>query len=315
MVNFIRPVNLNMPSGIEVQDAKTGGDVADFNWYGLLTDWRGEPIIAPKATITENIHSYWKRVCATEYELRPAYNEVITPASVKTTTGIVNVVTAQEINAYKGSVVATYTSINTGATMTRPYSTPYAMITSSDVNNYLYLQAVQGVPNGYTYTSMGSIIYETVQVSAGTNVSYTYIASVEYTPAVIKLHDAEFVEIPHTHTDMPTFAGNSYGQVSGCWEWTMLKTIDATVTPGQFWAYYGTFGEVTANVSAATTNLTYNGNKLPANATLVQEGNTVRYDNVKSPVEYSYEIYVPVSVTYGWGTLNAKLTIKVNPVK
>ncbi len=31
MVDFIRPVNLNMPSGIAVIDAKTGGDVADFN--------------------------------------------------------------------------------------------------------------------------------------------------------------------------------------------------------------------------------------------------------------------------------------------
>ena len=44
VVNFIRPVNLNMPGEISLQDAKTGGDIANFQHNKLLTDWRGEAI-------------------------------------------------------------------------------------------------------------------------------------------------------------------------------------------------------------------------------------------------------------------------------
>ena len=45
VVNFIRPVNLNMPGEITLQDAKTGGDIANFQHNKLLTDWRGEALI------------------------------------------------------------------------------------------------------------------------------------------------------------------------------------------------------------------------------------------------------------------------------
>ena len=76
---------------------------------------------------------------------------------------------------------------------------------------------------------------------------------------------------------------------------------------------YGPFGEVKLDVTKATTNLA-NG-KLPNGATLVQEGNTVKYVNVNSPVGSEYKIFIPATVNYGWGTATSQLTILVKPVK
>ncbi len=83
---------------------------------------------------------------------------------------------------------------------------------------------------------------------------------------------------------------------------------------GQYWDYYGAFGDVSLNVNGATTNLTYNGGKLPDGATLVQTNNTVKYVNVDSPIKYTYQIFIPATVSYGWGTATATLTLTVNPV-
>ena len=59
VVNFIRPVNLNMPGEISLQDAKTGGDIANFQHNKLLTDWRGEGITAPYQESVTGSVSYW----------------------------------------------------------------------------------------------------------------------------------------------------------------------------------------------------------------------------------------------------------------
>ena len=75
--------------------------------------------------------------------------------------------------------------------------------------------------------------------------------------------------------------------------------------------YYGPSAIHDSNV---TTNLTYNGGQLPSSVTLEQVGNTVKYVNVGAPVGDSYEIYIPATVTYGWGTASTVLTITVNPV-
>lgn len=69
------------------------------------------------------------------------------------------------------------------------------------------------------------------------------------------------------------------------------------------------------DISRVTTDLKYNGGQLPAKTTLVQVGNTVKYVNVDSPIEYAYKIFIPASVDYGWGTLSSTLTITVNPKK
>lgn len=80
---------------------------------------------------------------------------------------------------------------------------------------------------------------------------------------------------------------------------------------GKYNAFYGPITKVNLDVNGATTSL--ESTQLPSGVTLVQEGNTVRYKNVGSPVGYKYNITIPATVTYGWGTISSKLVITVNP--
>ena len=312
MVNFIRPVSLNMPSGVTLTDAVTGGDIANFQWNGLLMDWSGNAIVSPSVVETEDISSYWKRVCVPEYELTEGHYNIVTPASLKTTTGTVDIVTASPITTYNGSATYTYTQITDGTTTTtKTYTTPHSMVTKGEVSNYLYAQALNGAPAGYRLTANGTVNYTEVLVSAGSSI--TYIASIDYTPAVIEWIPGEPVAKKHDHTLQPNFEGTSYGQKSGCWEWTKTTFSSSVINLGQYWFYYGEFSEVKLDIDKVTTDLKYNGGKLPDKATLEQVGNTVKYVNVKSPIEYAYKIFIPATVNYGWGTLSSTLTITVNP--
>ena len=314
MVNFIRPVSLNMPSGVTLTDAVTGGDIANFQWNGLLMDWSGNAIVSPSVVETEDISSYWKRVCVPEYELTEGHYNIVTPASLKTTTGTVDIVTASPITTYNGSATYTYTQITDGTTTTtKTYTTPHSMVTKGEVSNYLYAQALNGAPAGYRLTANGTVNYTEVLVSAGSSITYTYIASIDYPPAVIEWIPGEPVAKKHDHTLQPNFEGTSYGQKSGCWEWTKTTFSSSVINLGQYWFYYGEFSEVKLDIDKVTTDLKYNGGKLPDKATLEQVGNTVKYVNVKSPIEYAYKIFIPATVNYGWGTLSSTLTITVNP--
>ena len=314
MVNFIRPVSLNMPSGVTLTDAVTGGDIANFQWNGLLMDWSGNAIVSPSVVETEDISSYWKRVCVPEYELTEGHYNIVTPASLKTTTGTVDIVTASPITTYNGSATYTYTQITDGTTTTtKTYTTPHSMVTKGEVSNYLYAQALNCAPAGYRLTANGTVNYTEVLVSAGSSITYTYIASIDYTPAVIEWIPGEPVAKKHDHTLQPNFEGTSYGQKSGCWEWTKTTFSSSVINLGQYWFYYGEFSEVKLDIDKVTTDLKYNGGKLPDKATLEQVGNTVKYVNVKSPIEYAYKIFIPATVNYGWGTLSSTLTITVNP--
>ena len=314
MVNFIRPVSLNMPSGVTLTDAVTGGDIANFQWNGLLMDWSGNAIVSPSVVETEDISSYWKRVCVPEYELTEGHYNIVTPASLKTTTGTVDIVTASPITTYNGSATYTYTQITDGTTTTtKTYTTPHSMVTKGEVSNYLYAQALNGAPAGYRLTANGTVNYTEVLVSAGSSITYTYIASIDYTPAVIEWIPGEPVAKKHDHTLQPNFEGTSYGQKSGCWEWTKTTFSSSVINLGQYWFYYGEFSDVKLDITKVTTDLKYNGGKLPAKTTLEQVGNTVKYVNVKSPIEYAYKIFIPATVNYGWGTLSSTLTITVNP--
>ena len=314
MVNFIRPVSLNMPSGVTLTDAVTGGDIANFQWNGLLMDWSGNAIVSPSVVETEDISSYWKRVCVPEYELTEGHYNIVTPASLKTTTGTVDIVTASPITTYNGSATYTYTQITDGTTTTtKTYTTPHSMVTKGEVSNYLYAQALNGAPAGYRLTANGTVNYTEVLVSAGSSITYTYIASIDYTPAVIEWIPGEPVAKKHDHTLQPNFEGTSYGQKSGCWEWTKTTFSSSVINLGQYWFYYGEFSDVKLDITKVTTDLKYNGGKLPAKTTLEQVGNTVKYVNVDSPIEYAYKIFIPATVNYGWGTLSSTLTITVNP--
>ena len=84
LVNFIRPLTLNMPEGLSVQDAKTGGDVIDFDFEGLLVDWRGELVLPPSWSYEPMSREwfYWKQVCSpAEHALVvPGYQKIVEPA-------------------------------------------------------------------------------------------------------------------------------------------------------------------------------------------------------------------------------------------
>ena len=315
MVNFIRPISLNMPSGITLTDAITGGDIANFEWNGLLMDWRGEAIVAPSVTETEDINSYWKQVCTPEYELTEGHYNVIRDASFEFTQENVHFTTGTDLTMYSGKAEFLYVGkVDPHQSVTKTYSTG-TMLTKDEVNAYLRLQALQGTPDGFELAGMGvnDPVYTEVSIANGTEVSYTYVSSIKYTPAVKEWIPGGYVEKPHVHTDMPTFEGATYGQRSGCWEWTKTTFGSSVVNLGQYWFFYGEFSDVKLDVEKATTDLKYNGGKLPEKTTLEQFGNTVKYVNVGSPIEYAYKIFIPATVNYGWGTVSSTLTITVNP--
>lgn len=324
MVNFIRPVNLNMPAGVTVADAKDGGDVADFQWNGLLTDWRGKAIVAPTMENVTGSYSYWHKICVTEYDYVPGYYKETKPASLKVTTDKVSFTAGSAVTMYSGS--ATYKierqrysggsswEFYRDVTFTTAEPKLTKDMVDADIEAQLqeYINSLTGT---YRSTIKGDITYAQSSVGEGQLVEYTYVKSVEYVPAELTWVEPTHTPKRHDHTSMPTYKGTTNGQTSGCWEWIELTYSWSDLTTGQYWNYYGAFGDVTADVTKATTNVSYNGGKLPSDVTLVQINNTVKYDNIGSPINDTYQIYIPVTVTYGWGKLASTLTITVNPVK
>ena len=311
MANFIRPVSLNMPSGVTLTDAIDGGDVANFQWNGLLMDWRGNAIVSPSVVETEDISSYWKQVCTTEYEWVPEHSYVKTPASLNVTYGKVDFVTTSNLTMYSGTSRVSYYQPNNPEMIEKSYSVG-AMLTKAEVVSMLEVLEREGTPEGYLLGG-AAYDYKEIPVISGSHVEYTYVASIDYIPAEIVVVPGDHVAKKHEHTPMPTFDGESYGQKSGCWEWTKTTFSSSVINLGQYWFYYGEFSEVKLDIDKVTTDLKYNGGKLPDKATLEQVGNTVKYVNVKSPIEYAYKIFIPATVNYGWGTLSSTLTITVNP--
>lgn len=162
---------------------------------------------------------------------------------------------------------------------------------------------------------IGKTEYTNRVILEGQLVEYTYVAGIEYTPAKYEWIDGTWEEVKHEHSDYPNFNGSVDGETAGCgcYVWTTYTETTDQWVAGQYWYFYGPFGEVKLDVTKATTNLA-NG-KLPNGATLVQEGNTVKYVNVNSPVGSEYKIFIPATVNYGWGTATSQLTILVKPVK
>lgn len=80
--------------------------------------------------------------------------------------------------------------------------------------------------------------------------------------------------------------------------------------------FYGPISAVALDLSNNYKNVKTNlpSGTLPTGAVLQQDGTTLRYENVLSPIQHSYEIYIPATITYGWGKLTDTLVIKVNPV-
>jgi len=327
MVNFVRPVNLNMPTNASVVDAIDNGDVADFQWTGLLTDWRGEAILEPGEEFVESCESMWVSTPIVEYTYKPGYNKLVTPAKLEVEYDTVSFTTSVPTTMYTATASyrieirtdssGIWTDWSTQSThqlvTTQPYSTQAEAF--NDLEAKYLAASVNANTNTAEYQKVynDDIVYDFVNVPTGQLVEYTYVKSINYTPAEYEWVEGEFIPKQVDETPMPTYDGTTEGQRVEEWVWTVNCTTETQVVDGQYWDFYGPFGTITADITKVTTSLEYNDYKLPADVTLTQVGNTITYINVGSPVGYEYEIYIPATITYGWGTLETVLTIKVIP--
>ena len=379
MVNFIRPLTLNMPQGLSVIDAKTGGDVIDFDFDGLLVDWRGELVLPPTWSYVEQTREwfFWKRVCspADHALVVPAYQKVVEPAkwdikfedvTVKVELGapytlytythsyrycedmekwFLDVEGGQIDNIIRrywkrndGRISYTQPQPQIGFTWTR-YDRPGTQANPADwttdtvtgegrsaqeaeQNAKAKVDAIGAYfRNGYDedgciWPGDEEPQITTKEITPGTEFTFKNMVSATYTDAVYEIVPAEIIysDCNPEPTNIP-FEQLNEGDRVGCWQWTKASyTWNQPVwEAGQYWFFYGPIStNVVLDLEDVTTDLA--DGKLPAGASLVQTGNTLKYENVLSPIQYPYHIFIPATVTYGWGTLNSTMTILVKPV-
>lgn len=376
MVNFIRPLTLNMPEGLSVIDAKTGGDVIDFDYTGLLVDWRGELVLPPSWTPQQNVTEwyYWKKVCSpAEHALvLPGYQYIVEPAKwdIQFETVTIPITSTTPVTMYTAKVSYSFSQemyewylkygdhtdvwINddTGdVQFERPsawelFWNDYTHLTRktlsqvSWVDDFVTGQSTrsreEAIQNAYAeldnispYFRNGNdydgsicreqtpqVTEEVIPVGTVTEVSFKNMVSATYTPEVYETVESKIVysecnEMPAT----PVFEEIQVGDRVGCWQWTKasMEWTSMSFDPGQYWFFYGPISQnVVLDLDDVTTDLP--DKKLPAGASLVQTGNTLKYENVLSPIQHSYHIFIPATVEYGWGVLNSQMTILVKPV-
>lgn len=161
-------------------------------------------------------------------------------------------------------------------------------------------------------------------LNSGTvTVTFKTIKNVTYVPAVYETVEPTIEYSPHNPKPGPSSDVYTEGQRIGCWQWQKWATVTPGITPGRFWDFYGVFtpaDDVVLHLERnpdgsykhVTTDLP--DGKLPSKATLTQKpGYKLFYDNVMSPIQYTYHIYIPASIEYGWGVLNQTLVITVDP--
>lgn len=308
VVNFIRPLNLNMPEGLSVKDAVTGGDKVDFNHTNLLTDWRGEAVLADvEVPVTKNWYE-WVKVCGQNdgHKLQwiPDTQVIETPAQLEVDYQTITIPTG---GVYFSATVQLY-DYSHGWVKARSY-TAKGRSAAESIQNALTI-AKSKEPGHYFDSVDWNHKYEIENIKEDTTsetIEFQSVKTVNYIPAKYKTIPGYWAYADCT--DMPAVNGDYAGQTVGCYEWTLKSAPDTKVVPGQYWNYYGPISEVTLDVKNVKTNLP--DEKLPAKASLVQTGTTVTYMNVESPINSDYKLFIPAKVTYGWGTINATLEIDV----
>lgn len=161
-------------------------------------------------------------------------------------------------------------------------------------------------------------------LNSGTvTVTFKTIKNVTYVPAVYETVEPTIEYSPCNPKPGPSSDVYTEGQRIGCWQWQKWATVTPGMTPGRFWDFYGVFtpaDDVVLHLERnpdgsykhVTTDLP--DGKLPSKASLKQlPGYKLLYDNVLSPIQYTYHIYIPASIEYGWGVLNQTLVITVDP--
>lgn len=334
LVNFIRPLSFALPKGLEVTDAIDGGDVVAFQDKYMLTDWRGELVFGPEYKDVTYANYIWNKVCspADHAVYQPAYTIEKTPASFEvvrktiTISAGVPIYTASYQLSENAELIAWY-KIFGDLEFGRPKGTwKDAGVVSAEgrTENEAKANAIARINqmsehylDGYTSCGM-TAEYLGAEVSNSVKpTEITVVTDVKYTPAKYETVEGRFVFSPCNEKPGDPMNGEIYtpGQRIGCWEYQRVQDIvkNEEVDPGQYWYFYGLIDPyVTLDLKNVTTDLA--DGKLPSGVELTYEKNTLKYVNVMSPIQYSYHIYIPATINYGWGTLADTLVIKVNPV-
>lgn len=347
MVNFIRPVNLNFPDDIHVKDAKTGGDEITYGFAGLLTDWRGETILPPTPIEIHEEGYHWVKVCSPadhavvfpgyqkvvkegHYEFEFEDMDVVIPTSTayhKASIKLYDNADLQGWYARHGDQVRAFEWVGVYPKLVwRPAGT---WVEKTTVVGYGRSEA-EALENAKVEANKLSPRYlENVEtrgwksdspvtevLNSGTvTVTFKTIKNVTYVPAVTETVEPTIEYSPCNPKPGPSSDVYTEGQRIGCWQWQKWANVTPGMTPGRFWDFYGVFtpaDDVVLDLTKVTTDLP--DGKLPSKATLTQKpGYKLFYDNVLSPIQYTYHIYIPASIEYGWGVLNETLVITVDP--
>ena len=347
MVDFIRPVNLNFPDDIHVKDAKTGGDEITYGFAGLLTDWRGETILPPTPIEIHEEGYHWVKVCSPAdhavvipgfqkvvkegyYEFEFEDKEVVIPTSTayhKASIKLYDNADLQGWYARHGDQDRAFEWVGVFPKLVwRPAGT---WVEKTTVVGYGRSEA-EALENAKVEANKLSPRYlENVEtrgwksdapvtevLNSGTvTVTFKTIKNVTYVDAVTETVEPKIEYSPCNPKPGPSSDVYTEGQRIGCWQWQKWATVTPGMTPGRFWDFYGVFkpaDDVVLDLTKVTTDLP--DGKLPSKATLTQKpGYKLFYDNVLSPIQYTYHIYIPASIEYGWGVLNQTLVITVDP--
>ena len=161
-------------------------------------------------------------------------------------------------------------------------------------------------------------------LNSGTvTVTFKTIKNVTYVPAVYETVEPKIEFSPCNPKPGPSSDVYTEGQRIGCWQYQKWATVTPGTAPGRYWDFYGVFKpaddvvlDLERNPDGSYKHVTTDlpDGKLPSKATLNQmPGYKLSYDNVLSPIQYTYHIYIPASIEYGWGVLNQTLVITVDP--
>ena len=325
---IVKPVymNLNIDPQLELTDALDNGDQVEINYEGLFTDWRGFAITKGEEVYVPFTYYEWVLDCPANhghyvYTEAPAVATTTTtvkvPANVPTYTASV---TARLVADWKGFNGENDNRYPWPTTVTKTF-TGTAQLTKADAINslkdVLNKANVEVGTNGYEGISVEDYALEwAYDLEAATFAEGTTTKETEITIVTKTVYTAAKYEyVVDTHeTEAPEYDGEYAGQKNGCWIWTEKQYNKPEIQGLQYWNFYGMADCFDLVLDKVTTNLDYNGGKLPEAAKLEQVGTTLKYHNVHSPVHYDYEIYVPVTMAYKFGTLEGKLTIKVKSI-
>ena len=325
---IVKPVymNLNIDPQLELTDALDNGDQVEINYEGLFTDWRGFAITKGEEVYVPFTYYEWVLDCPANhghyvYTEAPAVatttTTVTVPADVPTYTASV---TARLVADWKGFNGENDNRYPFPTTITKTF-TGTAQLTKADAINslkdVLNKANVEVGTNGYEGVSVEDYALEwAYDLEAATFAEGTTTKETEITIVTKTVYTAAKYEyVVDTHeTEAPEYDGEYAGQKNGCWIWTEKQYNKPEIQGLQYWNFYGMADCFDLVLDKVTTNLDYNGGKLPEAAKLEQVGTTLKYHNVHSPVHYDYEIYVPVTMAYKFGTLEGKLTIKVKSI-